>query len=117
MTPHASRLFPGGGGRDDTVAAGEWAGLELERWGRQAALPVVHALIAAARTRRPWWLGLTAHPDVLHAQILRAKAATTPRLPDPLPGAAHLTWTYGTAPTLDGVCMWTAITPRGIPGV
>ncbi|WP_190233034.1 hypothetical protein [Streptomyces avicenniae] len=109
MTPFASRLFPGGGGADDIGAAREWVRTELDAWRRSAAVPVVDALITAVRGRRPWWLSLRAHPEAVVAQVLRAKAARTPRLPAPLPGAEQLLWTYGITPTPDGLCIWTDI--------
>ncbi|WP_052847170.1 hypothetical protein [Streptomyces avicenniae] len=111
--PHAARLFPGGGGQDDTDAARRWARNVLRTWGRADTAPVVDALITAARGRRPWWLALRHHGDAVHAQVLRARAARTPELPARVPGAERLSWTYGTARTPDSLCLWADVSAPG----
>ncbi|MFR9723414.1 hypothetical protein ACL02R_08590 [Streptomyces sp. MS19] len=107
--PFAHRFFPGGGGRDDTAAAREWARGALSGWGRAEAFPVADALIGAARTRRPWWLGFRVHEEAVHIQVLRARVARTPRMPPVVHGAEDLVWTYGTARTPDGLCLWATV--------
>ncbi|WP_052852167.1 hypothetical protein [Streptomyces avicenniae] len=114
-----SHLFPGGGGRDDTAAAREWAWRTLDTYGLSAAWPVADAMITAGLTRRPWWLSLRADESGVVVQILRARADRTPHLPDPLPGLADdVRHTYGTARTPDGLCMWASVTtgPAAPPG-
>ncbi|MFR9725833.1 hypothetical protein ACL02R_21065 [Streptomyces sp. MS19] len=103
--PYTDRLFPGGGRADDVGAAREWVRETLAVWGRAEAVPVVDALIDAARTRRPWWLSLRDHNGTLHAQVLRGRAASTPELNGPPSG------TYGIAHTPDGLCLWATTPP------
>ncbi|WP_052850286.1 hypothetical protein [Streptomyces avicenniae] len=107
----ASRLFPGGGGPDDTTAAKEWARSTLDAHGLSTAWPVADAMITATRTRRPWWLSLRADDTAaVVVQILRARAHHTPRLPDPIPGLAKgVDHTYATARTPDGLCVWATV--------
>ncbi|MFR9722132.1 hypothetical protein ACL02R_02010 [Streptomyces sp. MS19] len=117
---HDARLFPGGGGRDDTAAARDWMRKTLDTHGLSAAWPVADALITAARTRRPWWLSLRADESTVVVQILRARTHHALRLPDPIPGLADgVRHTYGTARTPDGLCLWATIATGPVipPGV
>ncbi|MEV1007776.1 hypothetical protein [Streptomyces sp. NPDC049881] len=103
--PHAARLFTGG----ETGEAQGWARDVLAAWGWGDAAPVVGALVTVAQGRRPWWLSLRDHGEAVHAQVLRARAARIPELPQRIAGADGLAWTYGAARTPDGLCLWVSV--------